>query len=123
MNNDEENIKKDDTLSTPSYLADDEDSSHICKVGNNDKPESAVSKRPWKCSAKEVQFMTEDGETRSCWMRSIVDANGDTVCFGRTADIDFIIEMENFFDNALKMLENSRDNIDSVVESIKKFGK
>ena len=82
----------------------DEVTPHVCKVdrkrdirGITDEKDNILSKRPWSNSAREVSFMMPDGTTKTCWVMSVVDANGDTVCFGKTADMKFIIEMENAF--------------------------
>lgn len=89
------------------------------KTGIEDDPE--VSKRPWKTGAEEVSFLLPDGSERKCWVLSVLDANGERVCFGKSADMNFIVEMENTYNSLIKMLENHRDSCDAEIEKIKKF--
>lgn len=106
----------------------DEDPSHVCKVdGKRDirditnEEDNMLSKRPWSNSAKEVSFMMPDGTTKNCWMMSVVDANGDTICFGKTADMKFITEMENAFNGIADMLESNKSTTETALEVIKSF--
>lgn len=99
------------------------DDSHILEIkkknGLEDDPE--VSKRPWRNNAEEVSLLMPDGTERKCWVLSVVDANGDRVCFGKSADMNFIVEMENTYDSIIKMLESHKKSCDDEIEKIKEF--
>jgi len=106
----------------------DEDQSHVCKVdrksdimGITDAEDNMLSKRPWSNSSREVSFIMPDGTTKSCYVMSVVDANGDTVCFGKTADMKFITEMENAFNGIADMLESYKSNTETALELLKSF--
>lgn len=106
----------------------DEDQSHVCKIDgkkniidNSDEEDNTLSKRPWSNSASEVAFMMPDGTTKKCWVMSVIDANGDTVCFGKTADMKFITGMENTFNFITAMLESHKSTTDSALELVKSF--
>lgn len=106
----------------------DEDPSHVCKVDGKrdiitsaDEENNTLSKRPWSNSTREVAFMTPDGTTKNCWVMSVVDANGNTVCFGKTADMKFITEMENAFNGIVDMLESHKSTTETALELLKSF--
>lgn len=85
---------------------------------SNTEKESAISKRPWKNSAKEIQMMTPNGDIERCWMESVTDANGNVVCFGDTADMKFIVCIVNTLDNILHTLKTDKQNLSAAIEAI-----
>ena len=106
----------------------DEDQSHVCKIDGKrdirditDEEDNTLSKRPWSNIAREVAFMMPDGTTKNCWVMSVVDANGNTVCFGKTADMKFITEMENAFNGIADMLESHKSTTETALELLKSF--
>lgn len=110
-----------------------EDPSHVCKVDRKrniidgidgiDAENGALSKRPWSLGSKEVSFAMPDGTTKSCWIAAVLDANGDTVCFGKTADMKFIVETENAIPKIEKVLESNKDAVEDALKTLCDFVK
>lgn len=88
-----------------------------------DTKDDKLSKRPWSNAATEIAFAMPDGSTKKCWVMSVVDANGNMICFGKTEDMKFIREMENSFDGIYNMLEHQKSTTETSIELLKSFRK
>ena len=119
-----------DNKDNTSEAVTNEDPSHVCKVGRKRNiidgigaENGALSKRPWSLGAKEVSFAMPDGTTKSCWIAAVLDANGDTVCFGKTADMKFIVETENAIPKIEKVLESNKTAVEDALKTLCDFVK
>lgn len=118
----EDNMKDANAINDSSDIVDDK---HVCKITDSNKnyfseeDENIISKRPWKNSAVEVEFPTPDGKTKRCWVQSVVDANGNLVCYGKTADMKFIADMGNSFDDIVEFLKSHGKSVDEFLDKFK----
>lgn len=77
-----------------------EDDKHIQKWEKQairEKDDSMISKRPWHTNAKELEYRMPDGSTERRWTMTVNDADGNIICFGDSADMEFIVEMEHAY--------------------------
>lgn len=80
-----------------------------------------LSKRPWKNSSIELTTRMPNGENATCHALSVVDANGDVVCYGNSADMEFIVDMENSLDEILRYVESQGESARGFIERFGKF--
>ena len=85
------------------------------------KEKAPLSKRPWTNSACEVEFKGPNGTSKSAWMKSVIDANGNVVCFGKTKDMKFIVDMENAYNAIFESLKSLKASTETAILLMKKY--
>lgn len=109
-----------------------EDDAHTMNVGDSEASSSApqtinlesskatLAKRPWRLGAVKVPA-TKNGTQVEVWVAAVIDQNGNVVCCGDTVDMEFIIKLENSYDNILKAINASGKSLSEAVEVLQDF--
>lgn len=84
---------------------------------------TAASKRPWNLSAIELKIPKSDGTATTVWVTSIVDANGNLVCYGDTENMKLIVELENGINGIFGDLNAIKHFVERSVEQVGKLSR
>lgn len=85
--------------------------------------QATISKRPWGLSAIEFKIPSENNTTKSVWATSVVDANGNLVCYGDSENMKLIVELENSVNGILGDLKAIGHFVERSKEQIGKLSR